>query len=520
MDNLLINDDSKSLILIVDDVPKNLQVLGAVLYQAGYEVAMADNGVLALNMLEEMTPDLILLDVMMPEMDGYEVCGKIKENPNTNNIPIIFLTAKNETDSVVKGFDIGAVDYVTKPFNSSELLMRVKTHVELQRSKHQLLKYNEELKKLLENKNEFLGIAAHDMKNPINTIIGFTNLLQKEIQENFDNSPTNKRIIQYVNSMNDTAKFMFRTINEVLNTETLDTGRITLNIVDCNVDKIIDNLLKTYLNRATSKNINFYTKYQKNYKVTLDEDRFREIADNLISNAIKYSPLNKNIYISCENVFVNGKNHFIFSVKDEGPGLNGDDMNKVFGRFQKLSAKPTGGENSTGLGLSIVKKLVELHNGQVRVESKPNEGACFIVQIENKISEIFDKNDLPADFSLFSQSIKTSDIEDENPEIYYQINHFKIEDENSKEKVKKVLTILENDYLSTWESLRKTNIINDIHKFAINLREIGKSYNIDILKIYGEDLDNQAISFDIENLTKTLDCFEEIINKFNEQVQI
>ena len=181
--NIDVIEDNIPLILIVDDIQKNLQLLANTLYDAGYEIAMAESGKEALEFLKDTLPDLILLDVMMPELSGFEVCKILKEDDRTKSVPVIFLTAKVETDSIIEGFELGAVDYVTKPFNSSELLSRVKTHVELKRSRDKLIEYNIELIKLNKTKSEFLGIAVHDLKNPLQGVMSFSDLLLQKFNE-------------------------------------------------------------------------------------------------------------------------------------------------------------------------------------------------------------------------------------------------------------------------------------------------------------------------------------------------
>src|ERR1051325_457532 len=150
----------RSSVLIVDDITRNLQVVGTILRQAGYAVTPATSGAEALEGVREQSPDLILLDLMMPEMDGLEVCRRLKADPATRSIPGIFLTASNEMEHLVRGFEVGAVDYVTKPFNPPELLARVGTHLELQHARQRLRETNDE-------KNEFMGIAAHDLRSPL-----------------------------------------------------------------------------------------------------------------------------------------------------------------------------------------------------------------------------------------------------------------------------------------------------------------------------------------------------------------
>jgi len=162
-------------VLIVDDVPKNIQLAGSILQKEGYHISFANNGETALNLTKTNDFDLILLDIMMPEMDGFEVCGQLKQKPETRDIPIIFLTAKTGTESTIKGFEIGAVDYVTKPFNEKELLARVRTHLELRDAQKNLREANA-------TKDKFFSIIAHDLKNPFNALLGLSKLLL----QNFD----------------------------------------------------------------------------------------------------------------------------------------------------------------------------------------------------------------------------------------------------------------------------------------------------------------------------------------------
>src|SRR5262245_19555324 len=167
---------TRSRVLVVDDIPKNLQVVGTMLRNAGCAVMPATSGAEALESVRVQLPDLILLDLMMPEMDGLEVCRRLKADPSTQQIPVIFLTASNEMEHLVKGFEVGAVDYVTKPFNAPELLARVRTHLELKHARERLREMNEE-------KNEFMGIAAHDLRNPLSAIKGYAEMMLEDSQQ-------------------------------------------------------------------------------------------------------------------------------------------------------------------------------------------------------------------------------------------------------------------------------------------------------------------------------------------------
>ncbi len=505
--------DNKPLILIVDDIPQNLQVLGAILFQEGYELAFAENGVNALISLEELTPDLILLDVMMPDLDGFEVCKKIKSDDRIKDIPIIFITAKTEPESIVKGFELGAVDYISKPFNSKELSIRIKNHLELKKSREKMMDINKKLQKLLEDKNEYLGIAAHDMKNPLNSIIGFTSLTIEKISLcKPDCSIDPAKLVRDLSTVKDMASFMFRTINQLLNVETLESGLLKLKLAKSNISQIVETTIQQNIILANAKHISIFVNDFSQYFGIIDEDRFREIIQNLISNAIKYSPYEKNIFVSL-NCFKTDNGSFLkFSVKDEGPGLTDDDKEKVFGKFQKLSAKPTAGEQSSGLGLSIVKRVTEMLNGKAYVISEVNQGAEFIVEIPFEADSIIENQSLEVnDFITFDQKIKNvqkkymeSTLEEE-----FQIDGF---DENKKRKIMSIIPTLESKIL-LMNSLIKSNIINDIKRFAVEIRQLGIDNGIDILVNYGEKLNYQSLTFDIEKLPHTLKYYQILVEK-------
>ena len=170
--------EQQPLILIVDDVPVNLQILGKILETKSYEIAIAVNGQQALDLIDDIHPDLILLDVMMPDIDGFEVCRRLKKSEPTNKIPIIFLTAKNETDDIVKGFELGAADYVTKPFNASELLARVYTQLEIKKIEHERIQ-----KEKLQGIIEMAGAVCHELNQPMQVASITTEMLMADVKE-------------------------------------------------------------------------------------------------------------------------------------------------------------------------------------------------------------------------------------------------------------------------------------------------------------------------------------------------
>lgn len=375
------NDSDKKLIFVVDDQEENLEFLGSLLRHNGYNVMIASDGMEAIELVQRKLPDLILLDIMMPKMDGYEVCEKLKANPATNEIPVIFITAKIETEDVVKGFQVGGLDYVTKPFKHKELLMRIKTQIELKTSKDLILHQNDKLVLLNKEKNGFLRIAAHDLKNPLFTIKGFAQLINQKFKEL---SPT--EVKEYSNYITDTADQCLQIIINLLDINKIEEGQLKLSYDDIKLDEVITRIIDTYSLKANAKEIKLlYTNSSNNTYIKADAGKLIQVLSELISNAIKFSPFNKNIYINTHLIEENRKHSVRVEVRDEGPGLTSDDKIKLFTKFSKLSAQPTGDENSTGLGLSIVKYLVEAMGGKVWAESDSEAGgASFFVEFKMK----------------------------------------------------------------------------------------------------------------------------------------
>jgi two-component system, sensor histidine kinase and response regulator len=374
--------------LIVDDVPENLQVLGSMLQRKGYDVNVASSGADALSFVAKQPPDLILLDVAMPQMDGFQVCEALKANPDTKHIPVMFLTAHSDKERIVHGFQSGGVDYITKPFHAAELMARVRTHLELKLSRELIEKRNDELQALNDEKNELLGIVAHDLKNPLNGIRGIAELLIKT-----DNMPQDE-LKEFSQGIYDSAEKMFTLIANLLSVNAIERGAVHLDIQPVPVTGIVQHLVSEYRQRAEAKNITLNLNAPAPEATALcDETALVQVLDNLVSNAVKYSPHGKNVYISIEQTAQSAPNaqsaehhdgeYIRISIRDEGPGFSDEDKTRLFGKFAKLSAKPTGNEHSTGLGLSIVKKMMDAMGGDVWCESSAGAGATFVLSFKS-----------------------------------------------------------------------------------------------------------------------------------------
>lgn len=375
-------DLAKSLILVVDDISKNLQVVGTLLRKEGYRIVPATNGPQALERVRAEIPDLILLDLMMPEMDGLEVCRHLKSDALTQPIPVIFLTASNEMEHLVKGFEVGAVDYVTKPFNPPELLARVRTHLELKHARDTIVRYGQELRRLNEEKNEFMGIAAHDLRNPLSAIKGYAEMVVEDGQALVKGVVSNltacgQELVASGRRIGDTAARMTEMVQNLLDANRIERGEMQLNLALTDLGLVLNSVIETQRPRATAKQQTIHLEHEAApVMVLVDPGITVQVLENLVSNAVKYSP-------PARDIFVRLKKHaegVRVEVRDQGPGLSAEDHKKLFGKFARLSAKPTGGEHSTGLGLSIVKKMVEAMNGRVWCESELGRGATFIVE--------------------------------------------------------------------------------------------------------------------------------------------
>jgi two-component system, sensor histidine kinase and response regulator len=360
-----------SLILVVDDVQQNIQVVGTMLREAGYSIMPATNGTEALQRVQKKLPDLILLDLMMPEMDGLEVCRRLKADPVTQPIPIIFLTASNEMSHLVQGLAAGAVDYVTKPFNPPELLARVRTHLELKHARDTIVRYGQELRQLNEEKNEFMGIVAHDLRSPLGTINGFAELLLD------DATMARPDVEDSARRIRDTATRMAEMVQNLLDANRIERGEMELKLAPTDLGALVASVVEAQRPRALAKSQTLRLESLTGpVPAVIDPSVTVQVIENLVSNAVKYSPPGKNILVRVKQ----GADCVCVEVQDEGPGLSAEDQKKLFGKFARLSAKPTGGEHSTGLGLSIVKKMVEAMNGRVWCESELGKGATFVVE--------------------------------------------------------------------------------------------------------------------------------------------
>ncbi len=351
----------ESYLLIVDDSISNLNIIGNVLKSSNYKITIALDGTQALNILDQMPIDLILLDIMMPGMDGYEVCRRIKKNAATKDIPVIFMSALSDTRDIVEGFRCGGIDYITKPFKTEEIKVRVETHLKVR-------KQNQELKKLNADKDLFISILAHDIKNPINYLTGFSELLLTNLRRY-----SIEEIESKLSSILGFSKNLFVMLEDTLLWARSQSGRMEFSPEKIVFSELCKAIIDYHKISAVAKELNIETFVHETDKVFADKYMLNVIMTNLVANAIKFSQNGGVISIYSEQ---NDK-EVVVSVSDSGVGIKPDRIPKLFDITQVYSTKGTAGEKGTGLGLILCHDFVKRHGGEITVDSELNRGSTF-----------------------------------------------------------------------------------------------------------------------------------------------
>ena len=370
-----VNLTSKDNVLIVDDVPENIQVISGILYQKGINLFIAQSGREALTIVARKPPDLVLLDIMMPEMDGFEVCVHLKKNPVTKDIPIIFLTAKNQPDDIVKGFEVGAVDYVTKPFNPAELLSRVFTQLELKKSRdlittqnQQLAEQNSALQELNATKDKFFSIIAHDLKNPFNTLLILSELLKNELKKY---SPED--IEKYAQRIYQASERGYTLLENLLEWSRSQTGRMIFHPQNTNLKEIITESIGVLESHAKNKQITIHSEISADMLIFVDKNSVKTVIRNLLSNAVKYTERGGKVTIRAKDA----EAWLEITISDTGVGIKEEHLADLFRIDSYHATVGTAQERGTGLGLILCKEFVEKHGGKIWVESKVGNGSHF-----------------------------------------------------------------------------------------------------------------------------------------------
>ncbi|MEI7501359.1 MAG: response regulator, partial [Bacteroidota bacterium] len=339
-------------ILIVDDIGANLKLLRDILKVEGYKIRPVSNGDIALQVAEKEKPDLILLDIMMPGINGYEVCRRLKENPDLSDIPVIFISALSDTKDIVKALALGGVDFINKPFQAEEVKARVNTHLKLKQQSKELKRQSQELqqqsKKLQElnaTKDKFFSILAHDLRNPFIGFLGLTKMMAEEIK---NLSPA--EIEDMVGMLNKSAVDLFSLLENLLEWAKMQRGITNFNPKSFSLLCKVSGCMELAADAARTKEIITVTNIPDNLEVYADVRMFETVIRNLICNAVKFTPKKGKITVSASKI---EENFIEIAVRDSGIGMHKELMSKLFKLDEPTGRKGTEGEPSSGLGLII-----------------------------------------------------------------------------------------------------------------------------------------------------------------------
>ena len=355
-------------ILIVDDVVSNVLLLKILLTNEKFQVCTASNGNMCIEMAKSEHPDLILLDVMMPDLNGFDTAVILKKDPETQEIPIIFLTALNNPSDLVKGFQVGANDFLTKPFNKEELVMRVMHQIQLVAAKRIIVRQNEELKRTISNRDKMYSVIAHDLRSPMASIRMVLNLAVNVVSP----ETVGEEIFGLLDKANRESEETHDLLDNLLKWTKSQTGRLNVVYQDIDLDDIVPGVVDIFKMIAEMKKIDLkYLPADEKLTVRADNDMIKTIIRNFLSNAVKFTPEGKAI-----EVFYKREGDFArISVRDHGVGIAPERVETIFHKGETTYG--TGGEEGSGLGLQLCQDFARKNGGEAQVESTLGEGSTF-----------------------------------------------------------------------------------------------------------------------------------------------
>ena len=360
-------------ILIVDDNQTNIILLQAILKRAKYNTVSATNGADALRIMQEMHPDLVLLDIMMPEMDGYEVARRKDEIEDIQSIPFLFVTALSDTNSMVKGFKAGCSDFITKPFNTEEILIRIHHQIINVENRRIINSKNEELKSLIRNRDKLYAVVAHDLRSPLGTIKSVLDILD----ENLNSEIIGFELYDLLHATTESADELFGLLENLLFWTRTQMGKLIFQPKEIKITDSVTDAIKATSSMSNIHRIDIsYSDNTGNATVLADKNMITTVIRNILANAIKFSDEDSSIEIETKIV----DNQLSCSITDHGCGMD-DEVKQAL--QQQISITTTGKhqEEGTGLGLTLCREFIRAHNGNLSFESEMNVGTTFTFTI-------------------------------------------------------------------------------------------------------------------------------------------
>ncbi|MGM9823654.1 MAG: response regulator [Muribaculaceae bacterium] len=360
-------------ILIVDDNQTNIILLQAILKRAKYNTVSATNGADALRIMQDMHPDLVLLDIMMPEMDGYEVARRKDEIEDIQSIPFLFVTALSDTNSMVKGFKAGCSDFITKPFNTEEILIRIHHQIINVENRRIINSKNEELKSLIRNRDKLYAVVAHDLRSPLGTIKSVLDILD----ENLNSEIIGFELYDLLHATTESADELFGLLENLLFWTRTQMGKLIFQPKEIKITDAVTDAIKATSSMSNIHRIDIsYSDNTGNATVLADKNMITTVIRNILANAIKFSDEDSSIEIETKIV----DNQLSCSITDHGCGMD-DEVKQAL--QQQISITTTGKhqEEGTGLGLTLCREFIRAHNGNLSFESEMNVGTTFTFTI-------------------------------------------------------------------------------------------------------------------------------------------
>ena len=387
-------NEQSSKVLIVDDVQLNLDLMKEILSEQGYMIATAKNGKSAIAKAKAHKFDLILLDIILPDIDGFEVCAHLKSIPQTRDTPIIFLTAKKEKESIIKGFQLGAVDYIPKPFSKEELLARVNFHLTLRKTQDELIRSKEMAEAAVKAKSTFLANMSHEIRTPMNGIVGMVDILKR--------TPLTTEQLEFLDIIEISAENLLLILNDILDFTKIEAGQINIESIRFYLGYEVGEVIKLLKDKVEQKNLKLSYHIDPNVPEMLIGDplRLKQVLINLCNNSIKFT---NDGFVKIRIEAISSSDNKIrlkFEVEDSGIGISPENQLKLFKSFTQADASTTRKFSGTGLGLAISKNLVQLMNGDIGIISEEGKGSIFYFDSE---------------FGIIPQNLSVSEVNEISP---------------------------------------------------------------------------------------------------------